>query len=109
MEKVFAVLNPQGIVCNLVVARDKLEESWIDVTDLETRPEIGNLYTEGVFSLYVDPAKEKLWRNQELSATDWIVPVIDHPQHAQYLVYRQALRDWPATEDFPDTRPELAI
>ena len=49
----------------------------------------------------------KSWRDQELQATDWIVPVTDHPQHAAYMAYRQALRDWPSTADFPTTRPEL--
>ena len=45
------------------------------------------------------------WRDGELFATDWIVPVTDHPDHAAYLVYRQALRDWPSTPSFPDTKP----
>lgn len=49
----------------------------------------------------------KEWRNLELSSTDWLVPIIDHPQHSAYLSYRQALRDWPDTESFPDTRPTL--
>jgi len=47
----------------------------------------------------------KQWRNTELSDTDWVLPVIDHPQHAQYLTYRQALRDWTLSETFPDTKP----
>ena len=50
---------------------------------------------------------ERSWRDVELQLTDWIVPVTDHPQHAAYMTYRQALRDWPSTADFPDTRPEL--
>jgi hypothetical protein len=45
------------------------------------------------------------WRNQELTGTDWIVPTIDHPHHALYLEYRQALRDWPSTSEFPNIRP----
>ena len=52
-------------------------------------------------------ATERLWRDSELQATDWIVPITDHPQHAAYMAYRQALRDWPSTDAFPDTRPEL--
>ena len=67
------------------------------------------------YELYVEPtppeptAEEegRQWRDSELSATDYIVPLTDHPQHAAYMTYRQALRDWPATADFPDTRPEL--
>lgn len=50
---------------------------------------------------------ERKWRDLELQRTDWIVPVTDHPQHAAYLAYRQALRDWPDSDAFPNNRPEL--
>ena len=49
----------------------------------------------------------KLWRDQELIDTDWIISVTDQPQQAAYKTYRQKLRDWPSTDDFPATRPEL--
>jgi len=49
----------------------------------------------------------RMWRDMELSATDYIVPLTDHPQRAAYMAYREALRDWPSTADFPDTRPIL--
>ena len=51
--------------------------------------------------------KARRWRDQELAATDYILPVTDHPQRDDYIEYRTALRDWPSTESFPDTRPEL--
>ena len=47
------------------------------------------------------------WRNQELISSDWVIPLTDHPQHAAYVAYRKALRDWPSTADFPKTRPTL--
>ena len=50
----------------------------------------------------------RVWRDEELLSTDFIVPLSDHPQRAAYLAYRTALRDWPADSDtFPDTKPEL--
>jgi hypothetical protein len=49
----------------------------------------------------------RLWRNDELASTDCIVPLTDHPDHAATLAYRAALRDWPTTSDFPDTKPTL--
>ena len=52
-----------------------------------------------------DPTRE--WRDQELKDTDWIVAVTDHPQLAAYKTYRQELRDWPSTGDFPSTKPTL--
>jgi len=47
------------------------------------------------------------WRDQELRESDWIYPLGDHPQHAAYVTYRKALRDWPSTTDFPDKKPTL--
>ena len=47
------------------------------------------------------------WRNAELLATDFIVPLSDHPQRAAYILYRESLRAWPSTDSFPDTRPEV--
>jgi hypothetical protein len=48
----------------------------------------------------------KQWRNNELKNTDWIVPITDHSEHQIYLDYRQLLRDWTDTDNFPDTKPE---
>ena len=53
--------------------------------------------------------REIFWRNSELERTDSLMLLSDYPYKEQLTVYRQALRDWPATEDFPDTRPELVI
>lgn len=49
--------------------------------------------------------KARRWRDSELSTTDSLVSATDHPQHAAILTYRQALRDWPSTVDFPTTPP----
>lgn len=45
------------------------------------------------------------WRNSELKNTDWIVPITDHGDRESWLAYRQELRDWPSTENFPNTKP----
>ena len=50
---------------------------------------------------------QRKWRDIELVNTDYILPLTDHPDHADTLAYRQALRDWPTTSDFPDTKPTL--
>jgi hypothetical protein len=60
------------------------------------------------FAVPVEPTAEEYarqFRNLELCASDYIVPLTDHPKHAEIVVYRQELRDWPDTNDFPDTRP----
>lgn len=54
------------------------------------------------------------WRDAELQRTDIAATVSDYPNAEAILLYRQALRDWPAQNDdgeyingFPDTRPEV--
>jgi len=47
------------------------------------------------------------WRDAELQRTDIAATVSDYPNAEAVLTYRQALRDWPSTSDFPATRPEL--
>ena len=45
------------------------------------------------------------WRNSELNFTDLRSTVLDDPEHQRVLDYRQALRDWTDTNDFPLTKP----
>ena len=49
----------------------------------------------------------RMWRDGELSATDYIMPLTDHPQRDAYITYRESLRQWPSTDAWPATRPEL--
>tara|TARA_R100000935_G_C2832025_1_gene165670 strand:- start:674 stop:1000 length:327 start_codon:yes stop_codon:yes gene_type:complete len=51
----------------------------------------------------------KDWRDAELKETDWVVSIIDHPDHTKYINYRKALRAWPSTSAFPDTVPDSGI
>jgi len=50
-------------------------------------------------------AEAREWRDAELMGTDFIVPTTDYPNHSDLLTYRQELRDWPSTSDFPATKP----
>ena len=58
-----------------------------------------------IVSLTEDEQRE--WRNSELERTDILAVLPDYPNKEALLAYRQALRDWTATEDFPETRPTL--
>jgi len=69
-------------------------ELWVEPTPAEPTQEEIN-------------AQARAWRNGELSSTDYIVPLSDHPQRAVYMVYRESLRAWPSTDSFPETRPEV--
>lgn len=96
MQNIFFIKNAEGAIVNTIVASLDFVSSNYEY------------YEE-----YIDEEKVKQeaweWREQELENTDWVVPIVDHSQHSQYLLYRQALRDWPSTADFPDTRPTLGI
>lgn len=66
------------------------------------------------FELFVDASLEQIykeqaarkWRDSELERTDLFATVSDYPHTTELTAYRTALRDWPASADFPDTRPE---
>ena len=49
----------------------------------------------------------RMWRDRELDTTDRSAQTPDWPNRDNILTYRQALRDWPSTSDFPDTKPTL--
>ena len=112
MENLIAIIK-EGKVDNIIVASNEfaatLQEETVNVTGQEAA--IGHSYANGVFAAPVKTleektAEEKQWRDSELKASDFIVPLTDHPKHAVYMTYRQELRDYPAQEDFPNgTRP----
>ena len=67
------------------------------------------------YELWVDPTpaeptaeeEARQWRDNELAFTDWIIPLTDHPQREAHITYRESLRQWPSTDSFPETKPEL--
>jgi hypothetical protein len=68
---------------------------------------VGKIFVDGNTVNDNVEADAYAWRIDQLYQTDWIASVIDHPQYEAYMAYRQALRDWPSTADFPDTKPVL--
>jgi len=50
---------------------------------------------------------ERQWRDEELTSTDTAAQTPDWPNRDNILLYRTALRNWPASDDFPATRPTL--
>lgn len=65
--------------------------------------------------IYREPASDediaareaRQWRDSELTSTDTASQTPDWPNRDAVLTYRAALRDWPSTEDFPATKPEI--
>ena len=80
----------------------------------------GESFTAPVVSLDDLVAAERGWRNDQVSSTEWLVTrhrdeqdmqlptTLQVEQFAELQLYRQALRDWPQSPDFPASqkRPE---
>tara|TARA_R110000868_G_scaffold9742_4_gene47964 strand:+ start:3824 stop:4195 length:372 start_codon:yes stop_codon:yes gene_type:complete len=109
-----------GIIDNVIIASvefaNTLSDLTVDVTDIEVgigwKHNLDNTFShpDTLLSeadlLIKKTAEEKEWRDSELKASDFIIPLTDHPQHSVYIVFRQELRDYPSQLDFPNsTRP----
>lgn len=73
-----------------LVGKRRNGDSWEDMTSPETEESARN------------------WRNLELNDTDILMLLDDYPNTTNLRTYRQALRDWPSTSNFPNTKPVLA-
>ena len=49
------------------------------------------------------------WRNKELDQTDWIEAIPKHSLYSSIMAYRDELRDWPSTKDFPTVLPQEPV
>ena len=108
-----------GIVVNVIAASaefiNTLEGTYIDSQEGFG---IGDTYNgTSLTKVNTGPTEEEIaidaqedainWRNFELEKTDSRSAVSDDPQHDAIIAYRQALRSWPSTDDFPGIRPTL--
>ena len=94
----YNIKDADGNITNTIVADAEFVEANFEHYELYVAP------------TPVEPTAEeegRMWRDSELSATDYIVPLTDHPQRDAYITYRQSLRQWPSTDAWPATRPEL--
>ena len=127
----YANLDDEGVCIGISSVNSTIEgdSSYIEIPgyfpEYLRRKYVGGSWTEEIVPLKdykaefidtnpdpveeVEPAEPegRDWRDLELLLTDFIVPLSDHPQRAAYMTYRTALRDWPSTGDFPDTKPTL--
>ena len=69
---------------------------------VETQPEV-----PAEFAQQIEEQEARQWRDTELEATDKAAQTPDWPNLDNILTYRAALRDWPSTAAFPETRPAL--
>tara|TARA_Y100000114_G_scaffold156609_1_gene184370 strand:+ start:1373 stop:1669 length:297 start_codon:yes stop_codon:yes gene_type:complete len=94
----YNILDADGNITNTIIADAEFVEANFDHYELYVEP------------TPTEPTAEEAgrrWRDRELADTDRAAQTPDWPNRDNILTYRQALRDWPATDDFPNTRPIL--
>ena len=97
----FEILSENGEVENTIVASlSFVEANYTNFREVEEPTK---------WPVKTKEEEEREWRDSELTRTDSLMLLSDYPYKEQLTVYRQALRDWPATTDFPDTRPTLGV
>ena len=92
----YKIKDAEGNVLNTIIADLEFVESNYDFYELVVSNREPS--TESV---------ERNWRDKELDRTDKYMMVSDYPENARSAMatYRQTLRDWTSTEDFPNARP----
>ena len=109
---IYAHLNSDNICTSVTEyhqALNTVPSDYVVIPSLDNSL-IGRTWDGSAWAAVVAPSAEttaREWRDNELDITDRFVPTTDHPQHASYVTYREALRAWPSTGDFPATKPVL--
>ena len=115
MSNVYAQINSDGL-CLSVTRYETVPETLDTSTnilldsinqDVKAKVWNGSAWEDMPISAEQKEAEGRMWRDHELLRTDSLLLLDDYPQKDGLAAYRQALRDWPSTDDFPDTRPTL--
>jgi len=100
----YTITDASGNWVNTIVSTlEFAQEAYPNCTyTIEIEPEIPS-----EFAQQIEESKERQWRDSELDATDEAAQTPDWPNRDNILLYRTALRDYPSTDAWPTTRPEL--
>jgi hypothetical protein len=90
----YIIKDENGNVINRIIANENFVSKNFEYYEFE--------------SSVIDNTQELIqWRNSELVRTDELVNLVDYPYIEEMKEYRQRLRDWPDSEDFPETFPDF--
>ena len=96
----YNILDADGNVTNTITADAEFVEANFENYELWTDPNPAPAEPTAAEA-------GRMWRDMELASTDKAAQTPDWPNRDNILTYRAALRDWPSTALFPDTRPVL--
>tara|TARA_R110000822_G_scaffold225886_1_gene358562 strand:- start:733 stop:1062 length:330 start_codon:yes stop_codon:yes gene_type:complete len=100
----YTIRNSNGDVLREIEA----EESFFVSTSLTDIHPDAHDYVIKIFLGDTSPERlAKRWRSKQLESTDWYEAVPNHSEYAAFMTYRQKLRDWPSTSEWPDKPPHV--
>lgn len=94
------IKDKDGNIINVI----KGEEDWVKSNFDFYEKHIPDEFPEVVLTA---EQQARMWRDKELNKSDTLYLLDDYPDKDKLKTYRQALRDWPSTTDFPDKKPTL--
>ena len=95
---IWIIKDADGNVLNRIVAEEAYVKANYEHYEEDTTPD---------YPVYTEEQMMRHWRDSELQRTDVLLLLPEHPDKDSLTDYRQALRDWPSTSDFPDTQPTM--
>ena len=99
MSTQWIIKDADGNIVNSIIADEDFVKANYDYYEVDNREFIPPMPSDEDFG--------RMLRNKELERTDLLLLLPDHPDKDNLTTYRQELRDWPSTSDFPDTLPTL--
>ena len=98
-------ITKDGVSNNIIADMDWAQSTY-PTSDGYAHEAVDTTPSEEVV-LLMKAQEERMWRNTELERTDSLSLLTDYPNASALITYRQELRDWPSTDDFPDIQPTL--
>ena len=99
MTNLWTIKDADGNVTNQCIkGSEEFVSAAFDYYEAFVEPEVPALTAE---------QEGRMWRDDELRSTDTASQTPDWPNRDNIIIYRAALRNWPSTSDFPDTKPTL--
>ena len=98
-------ITKDGVSRNIIGEMDFAQETF-PTSDGYSHEVVNNTPSEEIL-LAKKVHEGRMWRDSELLGTDPLSLLTDYPNASALTTYRQELRDWPSTDDFPDTQPTL--
>ena len=98
-------VTKDGVSNNIISEMDVAQKIY-PTSDGYTHAVVDTTPSEEVL-LIMKTQEGRMWRDSELLGTDSLSLLTDYPNASALTTYRQELRDWPSTDEFPDTRPTL--